>query len=143
MKSLSRDEVPAPSGRAALDYPVPRLKLGQALRGFATACIDISDGLLADLGHILERSRAGAEVELGKLPCPPGLRELSDKERWSLQLAGGDDYELCFTVPPDSVEKLAGISHSCGVDLTVIGLINDRQGLELKTGVGGLPGGRG
>jgi thiamine-monophosphate kinase len=138
LKNLRSNEVPAPSDRMTLDYPVPRLKLGQALHGLATACIDISDGLLADLGHILEKSRAGAEIELEKLPCPVSLRELSDKERWPLQLAGGDDYELCFTVPPDSADKLAEISRSCGVELTVIGVINDRQGLELKTGGGEL-----
>jgi thiamine-monophosphate kinase len=138
LKKLRKDEVPAPSDRVALDYPVPRLKLGHELHGLATACIDISDGLFADLGHILERSHAGAEIELEKLPCPASLRELSDKERWSLQLAGGDDYELCFTVPPDSEEKLAEISHSCGVKLTVIGVINERQGVALYTGGGDL-----
>jgi thiamine-monophosphate kinase len=93
---------------------------------------------MADLGHILEQSGAGAEVELDKLPCPESIRGLDDEERWSLQLAGGDDYELCFTVAPDSAEELAEISRSCGVELTVIGAINDRQGLALKTRSGEL-----
>jgi thiamine-monophosphate kinase len=138
LKKLQRGEVPDPLDRAALEFPVPRLELGCALVGIATACIDISDGLMADLGHILEQSGAGAEVELDKLPCPESIRGLDDEERWSLQLAGGDDYELCFTVAPDSAEELAEISRSCGVELTVIGAINDRQGLALKTRSGEL-----
>jgi len=138
LKILQRGKVPGPSDRAALEFPVPRLELGQALVGLATACIDVSDGLMADLGHILEQSGAGAEVELDKLPCPESLRGLDDKERWSLQLAGGDDYQLCFTVSPESASELAEISRSCGVELTIIGAINDRQGLEFKTGSGDL-----
>ena len=138
LKQLNRGEVPAPSDRMALEYPVPRLKLGLALDGLATACIDISDGLLADLGHILEQSGAGAEVELDKLPCPLSVIKLSDQERWSLQLAGGDDYELCFTIRPESVVELAEISRSCEVELTVIGVINDKQGLALRTSSGEL-----
>jgi len=138
LKKLQRGEVPDPSERAALEFPVPRLELGYALVGIATACIDISDGLIADLGHLLEQSRGGAEVELDKLPCPESFKGLGDEERWSLQLAGGDDYELCFTVAPDSAAELAEISRSCGVELTVIGAINDRQGLALKTGSGEL-----
>ena len=138
LKNLQRGEVPAAPDLAALEFPVPRLKLGQALQGLATACIDISDGLMADLGHILEQSRAGAEVELDKLPCPESLQGLDDKERWALQLAGGDDYELCFTVPADSAAKLAEISRSCGVELTIIGAINRRLGLAFKTSGGEL-----
>ena len=79
-----------------------------------------------------------AEVELDKLPCPHSLEGLKGEECWSLQLAGGDDYELCFTVPPGSAADLAGVSRSCGVELTIIGTINDRQGLALKTGEGEL-----
>jgi len=138
LKNLQRGEVPDPSDRAALEFPAPRLELGQALVGLATACIDVSDGLMADLGHILKQSGAGAEVELDKLPCPESLRGLDDKERWSLQLAGGDDYELCFTVPPESASELAEISRSFGVELTIIGAINDRHGLEFKTSDGAL-----
>ena len=138
LKNLQRDEVPDPSDRAALEFPVPRLELGHALVGLATACIDISDGLLADLGHILEQSGTGAEVELDKLPCPESLKGLDEEERWSLQLAGGDDYELCFTVAPESAAELAEISRSFGIKLTIIGAINDRQGLEFKTSSGEL-----
>ena len=62
--------------RAALDYPVPRLELGRALQGLATACIDLSDGLLADLGHVLVASGLGAELELDRLPIPPSMVNL-------------------------------------------------------------------
>jgi thiamine-monophosphate kinase len=138
LKNLQRGEVPDPSDRAALEFPVPRLELGYALVDLATACIDVSDGLMADLGHILEQSGAGAEVELDKLPCPESFKGLADEERWSLQLAGGDDYELCFTVLPESAAELAEISRSCCVELTIIGAINNRQGLEFKTSSGEL-----
>ena len=136
LRKIQKGEAPASSDREALDFPEPRLKLGNALRGIATACIDISDGLMADLGHLLEQSRAGAEVELEKLPCPESARELAGNDRWSLQLAGGDDYELCFTIPPESAVDLAEISRSCGVELTIIGFINDQAGLTLKTAEG-------
>jgi thiamine-monophosphate kinase len=138
LKMLHSGEVPNPSDKAALEYPEPRLELGLALHGRATACIDLSDGLMSDLGHIIEQSHTGAEVELDKLPCPASLEGLSGEERWSLQLAGGDDYELCFTVPPGSVAGLAEVSRSCAVELTVIGVINDRPGLALKTVAGEL-----
>ena len=85
----------------ALETPQPRVALGLALRGIAHAAIDISDGLLADLGHILERSQVGAEIRFDDLPCSDALRRLlhSDIGKHCL-LAGGDDYELCFTAPP-------------------------------------------
>jgi len=105
-----RIELPAPWNRlcvAALEKPRPRVALGQALVGVASAAIDVSDGLLADLGHIAERSGLAAAVQLVQLPH---LRELAgsgesydaDLRRLALecQLTGGDDYELCFTVPP-------------------------------------------
>ena len=138
LKKLQSGEVPHPLDRAALEFPAPRLELGGALVGLATACIDVSDGLMADLDHILEQSGAGAEVQLDKLPCPESLKGLDDEERWPLQLAGGDDYELCFTIRPESAAELAEISRSCGVELTIIGAINDRQGLVFKTGKGEL-----
>jgi thiamine-monophosphate kinase len=130
---LQRGETPAANDLAALEYPAPRLELGWALRGVATSCIDISDGLAADLGHILEESGAGATVELGKLPCPASLAALPSPERWPLQLAGGDDYELCFTLRPESEAALSGLSHSAGVGLTVIGVIDDGNDLVFRT----------
>ena len=125
-------EQPDATERAALDYPVPRLALGRALRGLATSCIDLSDGLLADLGHLLERAGVGALLELQNLPCPASMSSLSPRERWSLQLSGGDDYELCFTVPPGERARLDGLAQSCGIELTVIGEITSERGLVAR-----------
>ncbi len=101
---------PAPACEAALNRPRLRLKFAQGLVGLANSCIDVSDGLLADLTHISEASGVGIRIDLERLPVPPELSELPDAERWDLQLGGGDDYELCFTTAPDrwhEVERLA------------------------------------
>lgn len=124
---------PAAMQRKALDYPQPRVDLGQSLAGLATSCIDLSDGLAADLVHILDQSGVGAEIELGRLPVHEGLAGLTDQERWRLQLSGGDDYELCFTVPADSTPELNRISDACDIELTPVGTIVQGSGLELKT----------
>lgn len=118
--------------RLALEFPTPRIALGQCLPGVASACIDLSDGLLADLGHIMEASAVGAVLELSSLPCPASLAPLPECERWSLQLSGGDDYELCFTLPPGSSDRLDEIRRRSGVELTVIGQITDDPGLSVR-----------
>jgi len=138
LKVLGAGEAPAPDDLSALEYPVPRLQLGTALLGLATSCIDLSDGLLSDLGHILEKSGVGAELDLERLPCPESLVGRSTEYRWPLQLAGGDDYELCFTVPPGSETGLEEIAKTCGVELTVIGHITSQTGIELNTATGEL-----
>jgi len=125
-------EPPEAADRAALEYPVPRLTLGRALRGLATSCIDLSDGLMADLGHILENAGVGAELELQRLPCPPSMSSLPAPERWPLQLSGGDDYELCFTVPPSRRSRLEELVLSCDLELTVIGEITRSGGLVAR-----------
>ncbi len=90
-----------------LNRPTPRLVEGQALRGIASSAIDISDGLLADLGHILSASGTGASLQLDCLPLSKTLCELKPLERaWLMALSAGDDYELCFTVPPNRVVAL-------------------------------------
>lgn len=90
-----------------LDYPEPRVEAGRHLLGAASAAIDVSDGLLADLGHILERSGLGARLEVEKLPLSAALRGHAGEERAiGLALSSGDDYELCFTVPPDRLELI-------------------------------------
>ncbi len=98
---------------AALDRPQPRVALGLALRGLASAAIDVSDGLLADLGHILEASGVSAELQIPDLP-PPGI------ERECL-LAGGDDYELVFTAPAARRGEVAALSAQLALPLTRIG----------------------
>jgi thiamine-monophosphate kinase len=100
---------------AALHRPQPRVALGLALRGLATSAIDVSDGLLADLGHILDESKVSANLCVPDLP-PPGI------ERDCL-LAGGDDYELVFTTPATRRGEVAALADRLGLALTRIGSI--------------------
>lgn len=112
-----------------LHQPQPRIALGLALRGVARSAIDISDGLLADLGHILERSRVAAEVQFDALPMSHFLRSLclsNSAEEKIVQrcvLAGGDDYELCFTAPVTHRSGIESISATLALPLTRIGKI--------------------
>ncbi len=114
--------------RHLLDRPEPRVKLGQALVGHANACIDISDGLLADLGHILKASECGAHIDISKLPQSECLAGLKDELKWNYQLAGGDDYELLFTISPDHQAKLATWGNQFDIKLSVIGEIELQEG---------------
>ncbi|NOG61331.1 MAG: thiamine-phosphate kinase [Proteobacteria bacterium] len=82
-----------------LNRPDARIKTGLELRGNATSCIDISDGLLADLGHILKASNVGAEIKLPDIPFSESVKKLDKDKAIELALTGGDDYELCFTLP--------------------------------------------
>ena len=102
------EELPGDSlAMQRLQRPTPREGLGQALTEIASAAIDISDGLSADLGHILRASGVAADIRLEELPSTEELSSISsDAERFELILAGGDDYELCFTVPIANKEKL-------------------------------------
>ena len=124
--------------QAALHMPQPRVVLGLALRGLATAAIDISDGLLADLGHILERSQVAAEIEFDRLPVSDIMRQYIENEtaRQCL-LAGGDDYELCFTVPVSRHQEVRALSKSLDLPLTCIGSI--KAGKELVLLEAGKP----
>lgn len=114
----------------------PRPRPGAALRGFADAAVDVSDGLAADLGHLLTASGVGARIELDRLPrssafaalCPPARRA-------ACQLAGGDDYELCVALPPEKVADAAGV---LGCGLTRIGAIEAEPGLRVVD-AGGSP----
>ncbi|WP_290648900.1 thiamine-phosphate kinase [Aquisalimonas sp.] len=118
-----------------LHRPTPRVSLGQALRGRATAAVDISDGLAADLGHILSASGLGATVDVDRLPLSePGLRFGGRERQWGGALAGGDDYELCFTMPPSRLHELDAIASRLGVSLTRIGYIQPQPGLRLVRG---------
>ncbi|AKC87274.1 thiamine-phosphate kinase [Pseudoxanthomonas suwonensis] len=129
--------VPPPSGAAPpavaaaiaaqladrLRRPTPRVEAGRALLGLAHACVDVSDGLLADLGHVCRRSGVGAEVAIDALPASAALRAAFGEQRHALQAAGGDDYELCFTAPPMLREAVALALEQAGVDGTRIGRI--------------------
>ena len=110
-----------------LEFPTPRLELGQALAGTATAAIDISDGLYADLARMLAASAVGGEVDVGALPVSPALKSCFDTEaQRRLALSGGDDYELCFTSPHELPSEVAGVA------VTPIGRITAGGSLQLR-----------
>lgn len=111
--------------RAAMEYPSPRLALGQALRGIATSAIDISDGLLGDLGHVLAASGVGAQLDVDALPRSSVLAAQPLAVQRECLLAGGDDYELVFTAPPGSALP------DVGVPLTRIGAVEAEPGLRV------------
>jgi thiamine-monophosphate kinase len=108
--------------------PRPRVTLGPALRGLATAAIDISDGLVADLGHICETSAVGARIERDAVPLSDAAAEAvaRDPTAWSAVLSGGDDYELAFTADPGSAEKIDAAARAVGVRVTAIGRVTDQ-----------------
>lgn len=118
----------------ALHQPQPRVSLGLALRGIANSAIDISDGLLADLGHILERSNVGAEIEIEALPIVDDGVEKDVAQRCAL--AGGDDYELCFTAPENQHDVLMALAEQLKFPLTRIGHIKAALGCVVRDSEG-------
>ncbi len=133
----------APPGEAAAGqalrerflYPTPRVALGRALRGLASACIDVSDGLAGDAAKLAAASGCGLRLEADALPLSPALRALAGPER-ALQLAleGGDDYELCFSLPPAQLPELAVAAQAGGCPLTCIGVLEQAPGVRLYRG---------
>ena len=135
---------------ARLRRPAPRLALGHALRGIASAAIDVSDGLCQDLGHVLEASGAGARIDPDLVPLSPALLEVAgDAAARELALSAGDDYELLFTVPPDRMDRLDALGKRLGgasgkrLDtlgigdaITGVGAVEARPGLRLGGGPG-------
>ena len=113
-----------------LDYPTPRCELGHLLKGLASSMIDVSDGFAQDLTHILKASQVGAELELTALPISKPLQNIDLKEKYKYALAGGDDYELCFTISPQNYAIL--LQHNPNVQTTVVGKITAQAGLILK-----------
>jgi thiamine-monophosphate kinase len=112
-------------------YPEPRVTVGIRTRKLVSAAIDISDGLGQDLGHLLRASEVGAKVALEKLPMSSVLRNgFSPEEARYLALCGGDDYELCVTVPSDNAEEFENVCNSCAVRCQSIGIIDDTSGLN-------------
>ncbi len=128
------------AGRRLEPYldPDPPWRLGPFLRGRATGAIDISDGFLADLGHLLEASGTGAEIEIGALPLAPGLDRVQGGDL-ELALAGGDDYELCVTVSEERLGVLTAGARDLGVRLTRVGCLTSEPGLRLSDGGRGVP----
>lgn len=119
--------------------PQPRLEVGQHLRSVAHAAIDISDGLLADVGHIAERSGVGAGIQLEKLPLSAELTGVCDTAKCiELALTGGDDYELCFCAPAESAPAIEKCSREFELPITCIGQIEAQPGVRLYNAEGEL-----
>ena len=116
----------------ALDKPWPRVKEGMALAGIASAAIDISDGLLADLGHICHASGTGARIQYAGLPVDSRVKQASQStEDWSLPLSGGDDYQLCFTVSPHRRQQLEQLAREQGFSFSLIGYIESGREVQV------------
>jgi thiamine-monophosphate kinase len=120
-------------GDAALSrfhQPNPRCDEGIALRGIASSCIDVSDGLLGDLGHILEQGNVGACLDFDDLPLSDAVRSYIDKTGdWLMPLTAGDDYELCFTVSPEKAQMLSFNCKKCGIIESNTGLRINKSGI--------------
>lgn len=115
-----------------LEYPKPCIAEGGILLDIASAAIDISDGLAADLQHILDQSGVGARIELNQLPLSDETSNLDPETAWRLALSGGDDYELCFTVPAHKLETLESIFAANKLKrITRIGTIEKNSGLRI------------
>lgn len=121
-----------------LHHPLARVSVGLALRKLASSCIDISDGLVADLGHVLTASQVGARIELQRLPLSPAYDAAFEQVGWEAALSGGDDYELCFTVPPERETVFRNASMRFGVPCSYIGDIEAEPGLRILNENGGL-----
>lgn len=129
--ALQRSTTASTTLRVKLERPVPRLRLGEALVAVAHAAIDLSDGLAQDLGHVLAASDCGAELWLDAIPCERELATEPEELRARFALAGGDDYELCFTAP---VSQRAAVEHAGRTSdsaVTRIGTILERRGLRV------------
>ena len=117
--------------RLAMEVPQPRVALGQVLRGVATAAIDLSDGLMGDLGHILQRSGVGATVDVDALPRSAVLAAQPLALQHECLLAGGDDYELLFAAPPSAAAAVRAAAAFSGVAVTRCGRIDAESGLRV------------
>jgi len=115
-----------------MHQPSPRIELGMQLRDIASAALDISDGLLGDLNHILMQSQVSAQVDLDKIPKSSTLQKQDISIQNLFAACGGDDYELCFTAHPSQHEKIQAISKSLNLPLSMIGKILPREGNEVK-----------
>ncbi len=135
LRHLEAGETPAPPLLECLNRPRPRLAAGRALRGLASACIDVSDGLAADLSHLVEASAVGARIDLARLPLAEPLRGLGD-EGVELALSGGDDYELCFSYEPALGDAVAAALAATETPVTEIGEITAEAGIAWRTAGG-------
>ena len=124
--------------RRAMEMPQPRTALGQVLRGVASSAIDLSDGLVGDLGHILRRSGVGASINVDAVPRSAVLAAQRSVVQHECLLAGGDDYELLFTAPPASHAAVLDAGRRAGVAVTSCGKIDAAPGLRVVDAQGRL-----
>ncbi len=130
--TLSVPQAVFEQGRRRMEQPEPRVALGLALRGVATAAVDVSDGLLGDLGHILRQSRVGATIEAGAAETLVAAgAALAPGQRLEFALAGGDDYELAFTAPATAREAVQAAAAQAGTRVTRIGRIDAEPGVRV------------
>jgi thiamine-monophosphate kinase len=121
--TLALDAAGWAQARMAMEQPQPRVALGQALRGVAHAAIDLSDGLLGDLRHVLRASGVGATLHLAELPHSPLLAGQDEAWRHTCLLAGGDDYELLFTAAASAEAEVLAAARACAVPVRPVGRI--------------------
>ena len=132
-QQIQNQQTPSIALLKQFNRPEPRIKLAQRLLGVANSCIDISDGLEQDLSHILSRSKVGVSIDLEALPLSSEVAQyIANTQDWCVALAGGDDYELCFTVPNTHIDSVKSIAKDLDIKLTKIGVIVEKQGLEIK-----------
>ncbi len=138
LQRLQSGTAPPPALRARLDRPTPRWEAGCVLRGLAHAAIDLSDGLRGDLQHLLQASGVGADLRPDQLPASAEflaqLRPADD--RVGLQISGGDDYELCLSLPPQHWER--AVAACAPLPLTLIGRVTADPGLRLRSSTGAI-----
>ena len=130
------------AARQRLETPTPRVALGQALRGIAHSALDASDGLLGDLSHILEQSQLGAQIDADAALSTMAARRFGvalDGDVWyQCALAGGDDYELIFTAPPERRDQVIAAAKEAATPVTRVGHTTDTHGVRLVDGEGSL-----
>ena len=130
--SLETSENDACYLKQRLNRPSPRIDAARRLRSQVTSAIDISDGLIADLTHILEKSSVGAEIELERVPLSNAYRQVLSVVGWDHALSHGDDYELCLTIPEESESGLTGRMKHEGIEITRIGRVTEQSGLVIR-----------
>lgn len=131
-KELTLSEEDHLQAASRMHRPTPRIALGIALRGVANAALDISDGLIGDLGHILEHSHVGASLDIDRLPAGPILNKQNLDKRREFTLNGGDDYELCFTAPAHQRDAVLAAGLTSQTTVTRVGQIEAEAGLRLR-----------
>jgi thiamine-monophosphate kinase len=136
LKILRGDAAATPADAAWLqqrfEYPTARVALGQALRGIASACIDVSDGVCIDATRLLAASGCGATLEIERLPLSPALQRTLGDQAWRSALGGGEDYELCFTAAKGEAGAVAAAAARTGQAVTRIGALHAGAGLTLE-----------